>query len=137
MQEMLLEKAETFRARVLSGEETLDDDRPDAALAGAAKAVKIDGTRAYDWTRNNQWCALSSQLVVARHLGSKAKEIETKIKALIPADASEVSGTIVSYKRIKGGALRVSIDPEADKAAEIQADIILAGLLPKEEEPTK
>ncbi len=133
-QEMLLEKATIFRARLLSGEEILDDDRPDAALASAAKAVKIDGTRAYDWTRDNQWCALSAQLVVARHLGSKAKEIETRIKALIPADASEVTGTIVSYKRIKGGALRVSIDADADKAAEITADMILANLLPKEEE---
>lgn len=122
MQELLLEKAEAFWNAVEAGT-PLANTGPDAAIAEAAAKVKIDGKRAYDMRKNNQWCALERRLIVGRELQSIGKGMEAELKALVPADASEVTGNLVSYTRTKAGALRVSIAETPDLLAEVKVAV--------------
>lgn len=117
MQELLLEKAEAFWDSVQKGI-PLGDTGPDAAIAAAAKAVKIDGKRAYDWSRDNQWVALEEKFVLGRAMQKQGKAWEEELKALVPADASEVTGSLVSCKRDKRGALRFDIADTVGEEAE-------------------
>lgn len=117
LQELLLEKAEAFMQAV-DANIPLHDTAPDQAIAEAAKAVKIDGKRAYDWSKNNEWCALEEQFILGRAMQKQGKEWEHKLKKLVPADANEVTGRDVNCKRTKAGALRFDIADQLVEEAE-------------------
>lgn len=127
MQELLLEKAIAFWEAVEKNI-PLEDTGKDPALTAAAKAVKIDGKRAYDWTRENKWVALEERFILGRAMQKQGKAWEDELKKLVPADACEVTGNLVSCKRDARGALRFTIDDAIGEQAEQRCETI--SLLP-------
>lgn len=125
LQEMLLEQAETFRDFVKSGAPPENIAPPAEGFGAAIAAVKVNGTRAYDWRKNNQWQALAGAFVRARAVKPIVADVESKMKALVPADASEVTGTEVSCKRTKSGSITWQINDAALEAAAVGAGIFL------------
>lgn len=116
LQEMLLERAEEFRGRVLSGE-TIQDAPADKEVVAAAAKVKIDGKVAYDFTKNNAWLAGEQTFINARALEKRAKAAVAEFKALVPDDAAEITGKLVSMKRSKSGSILFTIDDTAEASA--------------------
>lgn len=125
LQEMLLVQADDFRTFVESGADPVTMAPPAAGFPEAIKAVKIDGKRAYDWRKNNEWNAMAGAFIRARAVKPMVKDIEDKMKALVPADANEITGADVSCKRTKSGSITWQIDDGALEAAAVNAGIFI------------
>jgi predicted phage-related endonuclease len=63
----------------------------------------------YDFTGNNKWASLASQLIETKIIAKEHEEAKKEIKKLVPDDAREVTGHGVKVFRSKAGWLAVKI----------------------------
>lgn len=90
------------------------DQEPDVEAVKAAKQVPINGMKAYDFASNNEWCVKAARYVELKPKAEEYKEAEQELRALIPADASELTGAGLKVKRDKRGACRITVQEGAD-----------------------
>lgn len=83
-----------------------------AALNAAAKTIPINGFKPYDMEGNNEWADAAWPFIRDKVASETLKENEKRIRSLIPADASDVTGHGLSFKRDARGAYRVTINEE-------------------------
>ncbi len=89
---------------------SIDTSKGTAALGKAAGGVKINGLKPYDMAGNNEWIATAQDYITQKQAADSFKDTDKKIRGMIPADASEVKGGGLTFKRDARGAYRVSID---------------------------
>ena len=101
---------DAYAASVL---ERLDDFWADIQLkqppadAPGLPSPKPETFKTYDFTGNNEWAALAHDWVLSKAPADLFKAAEKGIKALVPEDASEVTGHSLTVKRSKAGALSI------------------------------
>jgi len=84
---------------------------PTAKLAEVQRigvTTKIDGLRPYDMTGNNQWAVHAADYITHAEAARLFDQAKAGLKELVPADASECTGSGITIKRDKRGALRFS-----------------------------
>jgi hypothetical protein len=89
----------------------------DVELKTMARTIPLNGYRPYDYTRNNEWCAKAGRYIELKPLADECDTIKDELKALVPADAAEVTGAGLKYKRDKKGTLRLTMLETADADA--------------------
>lgn len=107
-QTRLIRLADAFRL-TLEGDECPIDSEPNLGVTVAIKEQVINGLRAYDWSKNNEWVAKSVEYADLKPKADAFKTAEKELRALIPDDASVVTGGRVTMKRDARGAYRATI----------------------------
>lgn len=85
---------------------------PDEQLADLAKIIPVNSLRPYDYSLNNEWCDKARRYVEIKPIADECAVLNTAIKELVPADASEVTGAGVRVSRNKKGSLTLTIKGE-------------------------
>ncbi len=79
------------------------------SLAAEAKAVRVQGLVSYDYATNNEWSSLEVDYVDNITAATTFEAAKKQLKELVPADAAEVVGKLVTIKRDARGALRFNV----------------------------
>lgn len=83
-------------------------------LTIAAGSVLVDGRKPYDMSTNNEWVDVAKDYIWQKTAADKFKDTDKKLRALIPADASIVTGGGLQMKRDTRGAFRCTITEKQD-----------------------
>lgn len=81
-------------------------DQPPHDMA-PLEAPKPTTFKPYDMTGHNEWASHAADWLVTKAAADTFKAAEKNIKALVPEDASEVTGHAIIVKRSKAGALSI------------------------------
>lgn len=96
---LVLAQLADFHACVAFGEPPHD--------AAALDAPRVSEFRVYDMTGHNEWASRAADWLTTKTAADTFKAAEKNIKALVPDDASEVTGHSIIVKRSKAGALSI------------------------------
>jgi len=77
------------------------------ADAPGLPSPKPETFKAYNFTGNNEWASHAADWLSNKAAADVFKAAEKNIKALVPEDASEVTGHSLTVKRSKAGALSI------------------------------
>ncbi len=109
-QDRLKQLADDFLWHVVNKQRPADVPKDEAV----AKTVPvINGLKPYDLSASNEWVAKARDYPVKKAEAEAFKQLDKELRALIPADASVVTGGGLTAKRDTRGAYRFTVEKEA------------------------